>query len=129
MAAPSMTLNLTVLANQASIAASGSVNTGANAVDFRTVFEAQCQVWVTFGTVAATNGLRVQIYRAVDAPTSSTFDSEAFVDFTIPGTTSTSKKAPVTLGTGLYRFVLTNTDATNAITNVKILAATVSGIA
>src|SRR5262245_9043734 len=129
MAAPSMTLNQTVLSNQASIAASGSANTGANAVNFSTVFEVQLQVSVTFGTVAATSGLRVLVYRAVDAATSSTFDTESFIDFTIASTASTTKLAPMTLGTGLYKITVTNMDATNAVTNVKILAATVSGVA
>jgi len=129
MAAPSMTLNQTVLSNQASIAASGTANTGANAINFSAVFEAQLQVSVTFGTVAATSGLRVLVYRAVDATTSSTFDTEQFLDFTIASTASTTKLAPLTLGTGLYKILVQNVDATNAVTNVKILAATVSSVA
>lgn len=129
MAAPSMTLNTTPLANQASIAASASVDTGANAINYSAVFEAQLQVYVTFGTVAATSGLRVRVYRAVDTATGSVFDTEPFMDFTISSTTSTSKIAPFTLPTGLYKIQVTNLDATNAITNVKILAATISEIA
>lgn len=129
MAAPSMTLNQTPLANQASIAAATSVDTGANAINYSTVFEAQLQVYVTFGTVAATSGLRVRVYRAVDAATASTFDTEPLIDMTIPSTTSTSKIAPFTLPTGLYQLQVTNLDATNAVTDVKIMAATVSGIA
>lgn len=129
MAAPSQTLNLTPLSNQSSIAASGNADSGANAVNYSTAYRVHCQVSVTFGTVAATNGLRVRVFRAVDATTSSTFDTIGILDFTITGTASTTTRMPFTLDGGLYQFRVDNLDATNAVTNVKIQASTVSSIA
>jgi hypothetical protein len=131
MASPSMTLNLTALANQASIALSGTADTGTTPIDLRTKLEGQFQVYVTFGTVAAVSGLKVEALRAVDVATSSaTFDANvAALTYFISSTTSTSKVGSFTLPTGLWKILVTNTDATNAITNVKILYATVDGIA
>jgi hypothetical protein len=128
MASPSMTLNATAIANQASIGAGATVTSGANALNFSTKLEAQLQAFVTFGTVAATSGLRVDVFRAVDAAASSTFDTIAFLSFVVPSTTSTTKMAPFTVPTGLYQVSVTNLDATNAITNVKVLYATVDGL-
>ncbi|MGH8582458.1 MAG: hypothetical protein ACREWG_06630 [Gammaproteobacteria bacterium] len=128
MASPVTSLNNTAISNQASIAASGTANSGANAVDLTTSFEGEFQVYVTFGTVAATSGLRVDVFRAVDALTSSTFDTIAAFTFTVPSTTSTSKIVSFVLQTGAYRVFVTNLDATNAVTNVKVLYAKVTSV-
>lgn len=129
MAVPSMTLNQTAISNQANLAASGNVTSGANAVDLSGVFEGQFQVFVTFGTVAATAGLRVDCFRAVDAAANSTFDTIAPVSLIVPASTTTSKVTSFSLPTGLWQLSLTNLDATNAVTNVKVLYATVDSIA
>jgi len=123
-----MTLNQTALANIATLAASGTSNTGANALNYTTAFLVHLQVFVTFGTVAATNGLRVRLFRAVDTATSSVFDTVSLIDFTLAGTTSTSVIAPLTVGGGLYKIQVDNLDTTNAVTNVKVLAALISAI-
>ena len=112
----------------ARVAASGTADTGANAVDLSTSFEGQFQASVTFGTVAATNGLQIDAFRAVDAATGSTFDTIAAFTLIIPGTTSTSKVMSFVLQTGLWKLKVTNLDATNAVTNVKILYATLASI-
>ena len=130
MASPSMTLNATALANVASIALSATADTGTTPIDLRTKLEGQFQTYVTFGTVAAVSGLKVEAFRAVDVATSSaTFDTVAALTYFISSTTGTSKIGSFTLPTGLWKLLVTNTDGTNAVTNVKILYATVDGIA
>ncbi len=129
MASPSMTLNQTAIANQATLAASGNVNTGADALDLRAKFEGQFQVYVTFGSTSATSGLQVDVLRAVDAATGSTFDTVPVATMVIPSAPSTSKVKSFTLGPGLYQVSLTNLDGTNSVTNVKCIYSTVDGVA
>jgi hypothetical protein len=127
MASPSMTFGCTALSVIGSMAASGCAITAV--IDLSTKIEGQFQVAVTFGTVAATSGLKIEALRAVDQVASSTFDCRIAANtFFIPSTTSTSKRGSFALPTGVWALLTTNTDATNAVTNVSILYATVDGI-
>jgi hypothetical protein len=122
-----MTFGLTALSVVASMPASGSAITAA--IDLSTKIEGQFQTWVTFGTVAATSGLKIEALRAVDQVASARFDSVVAANtFFIPSTTSTSKRGSFALPTGVWELLVTNTDATNAVTNVSIVYATVDGI-
>ncbi len=125
MASPSMTFNA-----QANAQASGSLaaNTSVTfAVDASAKFEVQVQVKNTGGgTVAATNGLQVQVFRRFGA--GPTDDTIAVVQFTIPTTTSTTAYQSFALPTGKYDIKLTNLDVTNAIT-IESTTSTVDAVA
>jgi hypothetical protein len=123
MAAPSMTFNAkgNVLSNQ-TITASG---TNTQAIDASTKFEVQVQVEVTFGTVAATSGLQVDVYRRFGA--GPTDDTISVLTFTVPSTASTTKDQSFALPTGKYDIKLTNLDATNGVT-ASITTSTVDSI-
>jgi hypothetical protein len=111
MAAPTVTSNQT-------LRSSASLGAGANAsndLDIRTKFEARIQVKNTGGgTVAATNGLQIDVYRYVDGGTRK--DTIPILTFTIPTTVSTEKEQSIVLPTGYYSVKFTNLDVTNAIT-------------
>ena len=115
-AGPSVTYNAAgnILATSTSIAASGS--SSGNIVDFSTAsFGGFIQIIPTGGgTVAATNGCKVEIYAAGDSTPN--YDSEVLVTFTIVTVVSTTKRKSTLLPTGKYSVKLTNLDATNAIT-------------
>ena len=111
MAAPTVTSNQT-------LHASASLGAGANTsdnLDIRTKFEARIQVKNTGGgTVAATNGLQIDVFRYVDGGTRK--DTIAIMTFTIPTSVSTEKEQSFSLPTGHYNVKATNLDASNAIT-------------
>jgi hypothetical protein len=113
MASPAMTFNA-----QAGALASASLGAGANtsfSVDASAKFEVQVQVKNTGGgTVAATNGLQVDVFRRFGA--GPTDDTIAVTSFVIPTTVSTTKYQSIALPTGKYTIKLTNLDVTNAIT-------------
>ncbi len=120
---PSMTFNAKGnILNASSVAASG---TSTNAVDASNKFEVQIQIECAFGTVAATNGCQVSVYRRFGA--GPTDDTIAALTFVIPGTTSTTKDQSIALPTGKYDVVITNLDGTNAIT-VTITTSTVDSV-
>lgn len=125
MAAPTMTFNArgNLRSNQ-TIATSGTLSTD---VDASTKFEVQLQVEVTFGTVAATSGLQVDVFREFGA--GPTLDTIAMATFVIPSTASTSKIQSIALPTGKYSVKLTNTDATNAVTAVYLTSSAVDTVA
>lgn len=113
---PSVTYNSAgnILATSTSIAASGSNSAGV--VDFSTN---SLGGWVQFtdtggGTVAATNGLQVQVFPAGDGTPN--YDTVAMVTIAITTVVSTASRQSVLLPTGKYSIKLTNLDATNAIT-------------
>lgn len=111
MAAPTVTSNQT-LHTSASLAGGA---TASDNLDIRTKFEARVQVKNTGGgTVAATNGLQVDVYRYVDGGTRK--DTIAMLTFTIPTTVSVEKEQSFVLPTGHYSVKFTNLDVTNAIT-------------
>ncbi|HLW67826.1 MAG TPA: hypothetical protein VKS79_21085 [Gemmataceae bacterium] len=125
MASPSMTFNaLGNIVSNASVAASG---TRTDAVDGSTKFETQVQVDVTFGTVAATNGFQVQVFRRFGA--GPTDDTIAIVNFTIAGVGSTTVIQSFALPTGKYDIKVTNLDATNGVTGYYLTTSTVDSIA
>lgn len=113
MASPSMTTGSAgnALAS-APLAASGTTNFN---VDFSAVFEGQIQVGATFGTIAATAGLRIDVYRRIGTtPVNSTV---AMLSITLAAV-SGAKSLDLALATGKYNVVLTNLDATNGLTAV-----------
>ncbi|SRR5205814_7147714 len=96
----------------ASIAASGTSNAN---VDYSAVFEAQIHVISTpTGTVAATNGLQIQVFRRYGA--TPTTGETAMLTYVIPSVASTAAGLDFFLPTGKYNIKLTNLDATNAVT-------------
>lgn len=125
MAAPSMTFNTAAnVLSSASLAASGTITAN---LDFSSKFEGQVQVWNTpGGTVAATSGVQVDVFEAVDSTPN--YDTIACYSMVIPSVVSTAARATIKLGTGKYQIKLTNLDATNAVTR-EASSATVDGIA
>lgn len=112
MAAPTVTSNQT-LHTSASLGAGATANDN---LDIRTKFEARVQYSCTFGTVAATNGVQIDIGRYVDGGTN--LDTIFVMSYTVPGTTSTTKRISFALPTGHYNIKITNLDATNAVNPV-----------
>src|SRR3989442_14969 len=119
MSTPAMTLSNTqgnLLASQA-LAAGASVTFTA---DFSAKFEGKVQVGATFGTVAATAGLKIEIgHRIGSGPPN---DTSYFTTLLIPATASTTQYGstpPGLLTPGRYVFKLTNLDATNSVSNVN----------
>ncbi len=95
----------------ASLAASGTANDNYNG---SAVFETQVHVKCVAGTVAATNGIRVDVYRRYGA-TPTTAESP-FLTYTIPQTGSTTTTLDFFLPTGQYNIKYTNLDTSNAVT-------------
>ena len=125
MASPSMTFNTAAnVLSSASLAASGTVTAN---LDFSAKFEGQVQVWNTpGGTVAATSGMQVDVFEAVDSTPN--YDTVACYSMVIPSVASTAARATIKLSTGKYQIKLTNLDATNAVTR-EVSSATVDSIA
>lgn len=125
MATPSMTFNaFGNIVNAGALAASA---TATSAVDASAKFEVQIQVQAIFGTVAATSGLQVDVFRRFGA--GPTDDTISVTTFTIPSTTSTTKDQSFALPTGKYDVKVTNLDGTNALTSYSITTSTVDSIA
>jgi hypothetical protein len=99
--------------SSASLAASGTANYD---VDYSTAFEGQVNVKNTpGGTVAATRGVRVDIFRRYGStPTKA---SSPFLTYTQPSATaSTAESLDIFLGPGKYNITITNLDTANAVT-------------
>lgn len=100
--------------------ASAALAAGANTsfdIDLSTVFEGRIQIGATFGTVAATAGLNIEVFERIGA--TPVADSVAGAgSFTLDATASTAKARTIHLQTGLYTIKLTNLDATNGLTAV-----------
>lgn len=113
MASPSMTFNAAANAlSSASLAAAGTVTFN---LDFSTKFEGHIQVKNTGGgTVAATNGLQIDVFPAVD--TGPDYDTVSAYTTVIATVTSTTNYATIKVPTGKYQVKLTNLDPTNAVT-------------
>ena len=95
-------------------------------LDASAKFEAQIQVQGTFGTVAAMNGLQLQVFPGVGA--GPTYDSIAAATLVIAGTTSTTQQQTIKLPTGMYQFRVSNLDVTNAITAVSVTWASIDSV-
>jgi hypothetical protein len=112
------------------IHASASLAAGANTndnYDGSAVFETQVHVKNTpGGTVAATRGLRVDVFRRyASGPT--TGESPMLTFFLPSQTASTAESLDFYLPTGKYNIKITNQDASNAIT-VEITGDTVTNL-
>lgn len=114
------TTNPTYTGNTAgNIRTSGSLGAGASAnydVDYSAVMEGQVHVKNTpGGTVAATRGLKVEVFRNYGAtPTKA---QTACQTYTLPSATaSTAESLDFWLGPGKYNITVTNLDGSNAIT-------------
>jgi hypothetical protein len=125
MAAPAMTQNARGNVQSAgTLAASG---TATLAVDATAKFEVQIQIEVVFGTVAATAGLQIDVFRRFGlGPTD---DTIAVLTFVIPATASTTKIQSFALPTGKYDVKETNLDATNGLTGLNLTTSTIDSIA
>jgi hypothetical protein len=120
LASPTVSANNTLKAS----ASLGAGATASNNLDITVGFEARIQVTSTGGgTVAATNGLRVNAYRYADGGTSNP-DTIAFFTMEIPTTVSTAKRKSFALPTGSYKVEWVNLDASNAITVAAIYEST-----
>jgi hypothetical protein len=100
---------------------SASLAAGATAstfdVDASLAFEARLQIGATFGTVAATAGLQINILELVGStPVVDTVNGPG--SQTLTATASTSQAVTVHLPTGKWRIKLVNLDATNGLTSV-----------
>lgn len=114
LAAPTTTYNAAgnALSSQ-SLGASGTVTA---TVDFSS---STLSGWVSVsntggGTVAGTNGCKVEIFAACDSTPN--YDTTSLPAYTIATVVSTAKRQSVLLPNGKYQFKLTNLDASNAIT-------------
>lgn len=125
MASPVMTTTNTAgnLLASATIAASGNTTFD---VDCSAKINSQIQLSVTFGTVAATSGIQVDVYRRIGSVPA--IDTESVTGLTIPSTTATTKRKSLVLPTGRYRVKLTNLDATNSVTLVTATDDTFDGM-
>jgi hypothetical protein len=107
----------------AALAASASATFTATAVDGKLDlsgwFRGTIYVKGTGGAaVAATSGLHVQIYRV--ETTGLILMMTAVIDQTLPVVASTVFSASWDLENGRYSITITNTDATNALSNVEV---------
>lgn len=96
-----------------SLAASGTANYD---VDYSAKFEGQIHVDNTpGGTIAATAGVRIDIYRRYGAtPTTA---ATPFLTVTLPSAVaSTLESQDIFVGTGKFNIKVTNLDAANAVT-------------
>jgi hypothetical protein len=96
-------------------------------VDYSAGVEGQINVKNTpGGTVAATRGVRIDIYRNFGSvPTKA---SSPFLTYTLPSAVaSTAESADIFLGWGKYNITITNLDAANAVT-VQITGDTVDSL-
>jgi hypothetical protein len=109
--------------------ASASIAAGANAtynVDVSAKFANQIQHTVTFGTVATTAGLRVDVFRRIG--TGPVVDTQAMLSHVITAVASTTKVRSLELPTGRYQVSLTNLDATNGVTAVSATGDTIDSV-
>jgi hypothetical protein len=114
MAAPSMTFNTAGNAD-ASASLAASANRTFN-LDLSTKFEGQLTVKAVFGTVAATSGIRIEVFKGYGStPTYTTLNPN--ISLVIPSVGSTTSYSPaIHIPTGKWQVKLTNLDGTNAVT-------------
>lgn len=115
MAAPVMTFNTAgnALASQ-SIAAAGTQTFN---LDLSAKFEGQLIVTATFGTIAATAGLKVECFEGYGSgPTYPTTNPN--FSYTLAAVAGNQQTPKIALPTGKWQVKLTNLDATNGLTLV-----------
>jgi hypothetical protein len=109
------------------VRAAATLNAAATAnydIDFHAGYGGWLHVRGTFGTVAGTNGLKIELFRRYGStPTQAV---TAWNTWIIPGTTSTSKDIDIPVPKGYWNVTITNLDATNALTNVGITSDEIS---
>lgn len=122
MAAPVMTKGaLGGALGSATIAASATRNFDIIA---STKLEAQLVVQGNFGTIAATAGLKIEIFAQFGTtPTNATVNPN--FSFTIPAVSGLQYSPRIYLPTGDWHVILTNLDATNSITVTQATVDTV----
>ncbi len=113
MAAPVWTLN-SVGNLLASVTASHTGTLQTFTADFTGVMTGQVQIEDSAGTVAATNGCQVSVYRIFTTNT----DNVPILQFAITSVASTIEFASIELPSGKYSITLKNLDVTNDITVV-----------
>lgn len=125
MASPVMTTGNTAgnLLTSATIAASANTTFD---VDYSAKFEGQIQLSITFGTVAATSGVQVDVLRRIGSGPA--IDTVAMTGTVVASTASTTKLQSFNLPTGRYRIKLTNLDATNSVTSVTATDDTINSV-
>jgi len=96
-------------------------------VDVSAKFEAQIQLSATFGTVAATAGLQVTVYRRIGSGPA--VDTNAVTQFVVPAVASTTSLQSFALPTGRYQVSLKDLDTTNDVTSVTATDDTVDSVA
>lgn len=97
------------------LAASG---TASYDIDYSANYGGWLHIIGTFGTIAATNGLQIELFKYYG--TTPTLAVTAWNTWTIPGTASTTKDIDIPVPNGKWSVKLTNLDGTNALTNVGI---------
>jgi len=99
--------------SSASLSASATANYD---VDYSAVMEGQVHVKNTpGGTIAATRGLRIDVYRRYGA--TPTVAESPMASYTLPSAgASTAESIDIYLGPGNYNVKITNLDASNAVT-------------
>lgn len=127
MASPTMTTNHAAGNLLASVTVAAGTSTTTFDADYSAKIEGQIQIAATFGTVAATAGLQVDVFRRIG--TTPGIDTQAMATLVIVATASTTQLKSVALPTGRYRLRITNLDATNNVTSVTATDDTVDGIA
>lgn len=115
MAAPVSTTNHTEgnLLASATVAASASTTFD---VDYSAKIGGSVQVRVDFGTVAATAGVQVDVWRRVGATPG--VDTQPVTTTVVVATGSTTQRRSLALPTGRYRIKLTNLDSSNSVSGV-----------
>ncbi len=85
-------------------------------IDYSAAYGGWLHIIGTFGTIAATNGLQIEIFKYYGS--TPTLATNAWQTFTIPGTASTTKDIDIPLPTGKWSVKLTNVGITSdVITN------------
>lgn len=125
MASPVMTTSNVAGNLLASTAIAASGNTTFD-VDYSTKIEGLIQLSVTFGTVAATSGIQVDVYHRIGSGPA--IDTEPITGLTIPSTAGTTKRRSLRLPIGRYRVKLTNLDSSNSVTLVTATDDTFDGM-
>jgi hypothetical protein len=114
MASPSMTYNsLGNIASAVNLAAAGTSSgyTITGSSKFSTYLSPVC----AFGTVAATSGVKTNIYDIIDSGGDNA-TVPTFTGFIVSAASTTVKNPQIKLETGNSYVTLVNTDATNAVT-------------
>jgi hypothetical protein len=102
-------------------------NLAAGGLDLGSRFEGQLLVEANFGTIAATAGLRIDIFPGYGStPTYSTTNPN--YTYTIPAIAGLRRSPKIHIPTGRWQVLLTNLDTTNGLTVVQATMDTVDSV-